>query len=188
MIDNEADRHSRRRFRRHAFGDRGRRGRAGPRRALGRIPPGGERLDGATVKLAAPDSAPAQDHLHRPELSRSRRSNRTCRSPKRPTVFAKFPDRRDRPRRIHRAAEELHQAGLRSRDRRGDRPRRPPYRRRRWRDHVFGYTCLNDVSARDFQMATSQWMIGKTFDTFARSARGSSLPTKSRTRTISTSA
>ena len=36
-----------------------------------------------------------------------------------------------------------------------------------WRDHVFGYTCLNDVSARDFQMATSQWMIGKTFDTFA---------------------
>ena len=37
----------------------------------------------------------------------------------------------------------------------------------RWRDHVFGYTNLNDVSARDFQMATSQWMIGKTFDTFA---------------------
>ncbi len=37
----------------------------------------------------------------------------------------------------------------------------------RWRDHVFGYTIVNDVSARDFQMATSQWMIGKTFDTFA---------------------
>jgi 2-keto-4-pentenoate hydratase/2-oxohepta-3-ene-1,7-dioic acid hydratase in catechol pathway len=36
-----------------------------------------------------------------------------------------------------------------------------------WRDHVFGYTILNDVSARDFQMATSQWTIGKTFDTFA---------------------
>jgi 2-keto-4-pentenoate hydratase/2-oxohepta-3-ene-1,7-dioic acid hydratase in catechol pathway len=36
----------------------------------------------------------------------------------------------------------------------------------RWREHVFGYTILNDVSARDFQMATSQWMIGKTFDTF----------------------
>jgi len=35
-----------------------------------------------------------------------------------------------------------------------------------WRDHVFGYTVINDVSARDFQMATSQWMIGKTFDTF----------------------
>jgi 2-keto-4-pentenoate hydratase/2-oxohepta-3-ene-1,7-dioic acid hydratase in catechol pathway len=36
-----------------------------------------------------------------------------------------------------------------------------------WREHVFGYTIFNDVSARDFQMATSQWMIGKTFDTFA---------------------
>jgi len=37
----------------------------------------------------------------------------------------------------------------------------------RWREHVFGYTIVNDVSARDFQMATSQWMMGKTFDTFA---------------------
>jgi 2-keto-4-pentenoate hydratase/2-oxohepta-3-ene-1,7-dioic acid hydratase in catechol pathway len=35
-----------------------------------------------------------------------------------------------------------------------------------WRGHVFGYMNLNDVSARDYQMATSQWMIGKTFDTF----------------------
>ena len=36
----------------------------------------------------------------------------------------------------------------------------------RWRDHVFGYTCINDVSARDYQLATSQWLMGKTFDTF----------------------
>lgn len=36
----------------------------------------------------------------------------------------------------------------------------------RWQDHVFGYTCVNDVSARDFQMATTQWLMGKTFDTF----------------------
>ena len=36
-----------------------------------------------------------------------------------------------------------------------------------WREHVFGYTIVNDVSARDFQMATSQWLMGKTFDTFA---------------------
>jgi 2-keto-4-pentenoate hydratase/2-oxohepta-3-ene-1,7-dioic acid hydratase in catechol pathway len=35
-----------------------------------------------------------------------------------------------------------------------------------WEKHVFGYTIVNDVSARDFQMATTQWMIGKTFDTF----------------------
>ena len=36
-----------------------------------------------------------------------------------------------------------------------------------WKEHVFGYTIVNVVSARDYQMATSQWMIGKTFDTFA---------------------
>jgi 2-keto-4-pentenoate hydratase/2-oxohepta-3-ene-1,7-dioic acid hydratase in catechol pathway len=36
-----------------------------------------------------------------------------------------------------------------------------------WQQHVFGYTIMNDVSARDFQMATTQWLMGKTFDTFA---------------------
>jgi len=36
----------------------------------------------------------------------------------------------------------------------------------RWQDYVFGYTIVNDVSARDIQMATSQWMMGKTLDTF----------------------
>jgi len=36
-----------------------------------------------------------------------------------------------------------------------------------WRDHVFGYTIVNDVTARDYQRATSQWLMGKTFDTFA---------------------
>jgi 2-keto-4-pentenoate hydratase/2-oxohepta-3-ene-1,7-dioic acid hydratase in catechol pathway len=37
----------------------------------------------------------------------------------------------------------------------------------KWQDHVFGYTNLNDVSARDYQLATTQWLMGKTFDTFA---------------------
>jgi 2-keto-4-pentenoate hydratase/2-oxohepta-3-ene-1,7-dioic acid hydratase in catechol pathway len=35
-----------------------------------------------------------------------------------------------------------------------------------WREYVFGYTILNDVSARDVQLATSQWSLGKSFDTF----------------------
>jgi 2-keto-4-pentenoate hydratase/2-oxohepta-3-ene-1,7-dioic acid hydratase in catechol pathway len=35
-----------------------------------------------------------------------------------------------------------------------------------WEDHVFGYTILNDVSARDVQLATSQWTLGKNFPTF----------------------
>jgi acylpyruvate hydrolase len=33
-------------------------------------------------------------------------------------------------------------------------------------DYVGGYTVLNDVSARDWQNRTSQWVIGKTCDTF----------------------
>jgi 2-keto-4-pentenoate hydratase/2-oxohepta-3-ene-1,7-dioic acid hydratase in catechol pathway len=32
--------------------------------------------------------------------------------------------------------------------------------------YVGGYTVLNDVSARDWQNRTSQWVIGKTCDTF----------------------
>jgi 2-keto-4-pentenoate hydratase/2-oxohepta-3-ene-1,7-dioic acid hydratase in catechol pathway len=33
-------------------------------------------------------------------------------------------------------------------------------------NYVAGYTPFNDVSARDYQSRTSQWTIGKTFDTF----------------------
>lgn len=32
--------------------------------------------------------------------------------------------------------------------------------------YVAGYLPFHDVSARDYQMRTSQWVIGKTFDTF----------------------
>jgi len=33
--------------------------------------------------------------------------------------------------------------------------------------HVFGYTCVNDVSERGYQFADSQWQRGKSCDTFA---------------------
>jgi len=33
-------------------------------------------------------------------------------------------------------------------------------------DHVLGYTCLNDVTARDLQFADGQWVRGKSLDTF----------------------
>lgn len=39
--------------------------------------------------------------------------------------------------------------------------------RERALDHVAGYTIVHDVSCRDYQMRTGQWMVGKTFDTFA---------------------
>ncbi|MGH2828936.1 MAG: fumarylacetoacetate hydrolase family protein [Actinomycetota bacterium] len=32
--------------------------------------------------------------------------------------------------------------------------------------YVLGYTCVNDVSARDLQFADGQWVRGKTLDTF----------------------
>lgn len=33
-------------------------------------------------------------------------------------------------------------------------------------EYVFGFTCANDVSARDIQIADGQWTRGKGFDTF----------------------
>lgn len=35
-----------------------------------------------------------------------------------------------------------------------------------WREHVYGFTIANDVSARDVQFATSQWSMAKSFNTF----------------------
>ncbi len=35
------------------------------------------------------------------------------------------------------------------------------------KEHIFGYTVFNDVSARDFQFKDGQWTRGKSFDTFA---------------------
>lgn len=36
-----------------------------------------------------------------------------------------------------------------------------------WRDYVLGYTCVNDVTARDLQAKDGQWTRAKGFDTFA---------------------
>ena len=38
--------------------------------------------------------------------------------------------------------------------------------RKRAYDHVFGYTIVNDVTARDWQGRHKQWFLGKSFDTF----------------------
>ena len=34
------------------------------------------------------------------------------------------------------------------------------------RDHILGYTCANDVTARDLQRKDGQWTRAKSFDTF----------------------
>lgn len=38
--------------------------------------------------------------------------------------------------------------------------------RARWRDYVHGFTCANDVTARDLQKKDVQFTRGKSFDTF----------------------
>jgi 2-keto-4-pentenoate hydratase/2-oxohepta-3-ene-1,7-dioic acid hydratase in catechol pathway len=129
-------------------------------------PPGGEIHDPAKQKLAAPIPRPPKivciglnyrDHAIESNLE----------IPETPTVFAKFstsvigpghpivlPKSSTRPDYEAEFAVVIGKGG-----------RHIP--EARWREHVFGYTILNDVSVRDFQMATTQWMIGKTFDTFA---------------------
>lgn len=129
-------------------------------------PPGGERIPVEKARLAAPIPRPPKiiciglnyrDHAIESNMP----------IPETPTVFAKFPTAVLAPG----APIVLPKAST-----------RPDYEAElavvigkggrhipeaRWREHVFGYTIMNDVSARDFQMATTQWMIGKTFDTFA---------------------
>jgi 2-keto-4-pentenoate hydratase/2-oxohepta-3-ene-1,7-dioic acid hydratase in catechol pathway len=129
-------------------------------------PPPGEPFDPAKTRLPAPVPRPPKiiciglnyrDHAAESNLP----------IPETPTVFAKFPTAVTG----HRHPIVLPKSSA-----------KPDYEaefavvigkggrhipEERWREHVFGYTIANDVSARDFQMATSQWMMGKTFDTFA---------------------
>jgi 2-keto-4-pentenoate hydratase/2-oxohepta-3-ene-1,7-dioic acid hydratase in catechol pathway len=129
-------------------------------------PPHSEQLDPQTTSLAAPIPKPPKivciglnyrDHAEETKMA----------IPSVPTVFAKFPTAVTGhrhpivlPKNSTRPDYEAELAVVI-----GKGGRHIP--EDRWREHVFGYTILNDVSARDFQMATSQWMIGKTFDTFA---------------------
>jgi 2-keto-4-pentenoate hydratase/2-oxohepta-3-ene-1,7-dioic acid hydratase in catechol pathway len=144
---------------------------AGGPEALDRVsrwvfsPPKGERTDAATARLLAPIPRPPKiiciglnyrDHAAESNLP----------VPKTPTVFSKYstsvigpgqpivlPKNSTQPDYEAEFAVVIGRGG-----------RHIP--ESDWRQHVFGYTIINDVSARDFQMATSQWMIGKTFDTF----------------------
>jgi len=145
---------------------------AGGEDALDRVsrwcysPPGGERFDPSHVKLLSPIPRPPKiiciglNYRDHAEEARAE-------VPKVPAVFAKFhtavighgqpivlPKISTKPDYEAEFAVVIGKGG-----------RNIP--EDRWREHVFGYTMMNDVSARDFQMATSQWMMGKTFDTFA---------------------
>jgi 2-keto-4-pentenoate hydratase/2-oxohepta-3-ene-1,7-dioic acid hydratase in catechol pathway len=128
-------------------------------------PPGGERLDLGTTRLLAPIPRPPKivciglnylDHAAESNLA----------VPETPTVFCKFPTSVIGPGQAivlpRNSTKPDYEAEFAVVIGKGGRY----IPEAKWRDHVFGYTIVNDVSARDFQMATSQWMIGKTFDTF----------------------
>ena len=67
------------------------------------------------------------------------------------------------PRR-HPAAPGVRTGRLRGRARRRDRPRRPSHPARPGAEHILGYTVANDVTMRDFQYKTHQWLQGKAWD------------------------
>lgn len=128
--------------------------------------PGGEYVDLAATPLAAPIPRPPKviciglnyrDHAEESKMA----------IPEVPTVFAKFPTAVTGPHQpivLPKASTQPdYEAEFAVVIGRGGRH----IPESKWRDHIFGYTMMNDVSARDFQFATSQWMIGKTFDTFA---------------------
>ncbi len=69
-------------------------------------------------------------------------------------------------RRRHRLGRRADTGGLRSGACGGHRAAARDVRRTDALDHVLGYTCLNDVSARDLQFGDGQWIRGKSLDTF----------------------
>ena len=72
------------------------------------------KYEAGRVALPAADSRSAQDRLHRPELSRSRRRVRRA-HPQRPRTVQQVRHRPDRPRRSHRAAVREQRGRLRGR-------------------------------------------------------------------------
>ena len=104
---------------------------------------------------ARPDQRPRQVHLHRPELSRSRRGDGkwapSIVDPGEPIL---------RPRGSKQLDWEVELGVVIGRTARY-------VSKEQALDHVYGYTIVNDASARDFQFLTTQWMAGKIFDTAA---------------------
>ena len=92
--------------------------------------------------------------------ARSRASSRPRRPRSSPSSRTRWPPGADGG-----AARLQQQGGLRGRG--GVRDRQAAARTCRRSgalDHVAGYMLLNDLSARDYQFKTPQWMPGKTFD------------------------
>ncbi len=138
--------------------------------------PAGVRLPVSTITLRAPLSKPLRSifcvgrnyRAHAAELASTVFSNNASKTDEWPIVFTKLAEcvvgpydtvrlpRESASSQIDYESEVAVVIGRGGRD----------IRRSQAMDHVFGYTIVNDVTARDVQMRHQQWDLGKSFDTF----------------------
>ena len=107
------------------------------------------------------------DHAHEFSNSGFDSSAAAGAVPKEPIIFSKVPESvigTERPR--HHRPGRIHVHRLRGGARRDHRPRGRGISREDAFDYVWGYTIVNDVTARDLQGRYSQWLVGKSQDTF----------------------
>lgn len=136
-------------------------------------------IDLTDVKLLAPISRPIRNifcvgknyHAHAKEFTRSgfdsSAKNESDAIPSAPIFFSKVPDcviANGAPIRYPSGVSEMvdYEAELAVIIGKGGRgiSKASAY------EHVFGYTIVNDVTARDLQSRHKQWLIGKSLDTF----------------------
>ena len=141
--------------------------------------PSGDALDVSAVTLEAPIPRPARNvfcvgknyHAHAKEFGLSGFDSSTTSAadaiPEVPYVFSKVPESVIGPGQairmpvgVSEAVDyEVELAVVIGRGGRG-------IPRAKALEHVFGYTIVNDVTARDWQQRHKQWFLGKSFDTF----------------------
>jgi len=140
------------------------------------LPPTGEPVPLSDVRLEAPLSMPRRNifcvgrnyHAHAKELSASVFKNNAAKVDTWPIVFTKVPESVIGPNdEVRLPGESIstqidYEAELAVVIGRGGKN----ITRAAAMSHVFGYTVVNDVTARDVQMRHGQWDLGKSFDTF----------------------
>ncbi|VTU15787.1 Ureidoglycolate lyase [Variovorax sp. SRS16] len=139
------------------------------------MPPAGERIALAEVRLEAPLPLPRRSifcvgrnyRAHAKELSASVFKNNAADPEGWPIVFTKLPECVVGPQDEVRLPGEVssqidYEAELAMVIGKGGRN----IARADALSHVFGYIIVNDVTARDVQMRHQQWDLGKSFDTF----------------------
>ena len=126
----------------------------------------GRVLNAKDVTLLAPLPA-RQDRRRRAELPRPHQGNERSRMPDEPVIFLKPPsavigpnDAIVLPKRAERVDFEAELAAVIGKKCRNVSIEDAD-------SVIFGYTCLNDVSARDLQKVDGQWARAKGYDTFS---------------------